>query len=339
MLEDTVREIDSVIESIEYSRTFLKELSKYRDKLGKSYASATLSLKTLQNKNVLTEQKSDLIITEIKKEAPEILKEEILKAVRKNREYNYHLFLNALFDIAKEPGLFTILTTGVGWSTRLIVDIEFLGYAGTLNDWAKGVKETRDYFNVGKGDAEKASKLWRQEFYRKGPYNKIIRSRIEKSDRPAAFWLLLDKGTVALASDRGGTAYPHYYRPTNFIDYTIDRIKKAFNSTLREQKKTYDVEIKELERQVSMAREYLELLDSIVNDISIELEKNKSLYNQFNRIRSYIDQDKLDNALVRVRNNLDIGITKEGRIELTARGSSRRVRPSIGRLRTIVESY
>lgn len=337
MLQDLLNDIEEIQQSVEFSRTFLKELRTYRKKLTKSIEMSKASLSTLKDKNNYVQSIVKPLVASKKEEAPDILKSEILRAVEKNREFAHHVFLNALFDVAENRGLFTIKTTGVGWSTRLIVDIEFLGYAGSLADWSKGVVETRAELNISKGpDAERASKFWREKIYLRGPYQKTMEARIKNSGRPAAFWLLLDKGTVSLASDRGGTAYPSYHRPTNFIEYTISAIKKEFNQELKTKKEAYDSNLITLKNEIDVAEQYLIKLDGLVEEISVELAKNKALYNKFSGVRNYTDRDKLDDVLVRVRRNLGVSTTSEGRVEITASGSPKRVRPTIGRLRSIV---
>lgn len=339
MFEEVSTELKKLQDNVEFTRRFLSELRKFSKKIDADLATVNKQMELLKSR----EDSSDIAGKGAKAlidsgEAERILKEEILVAVGKNREYNYSIFLEAILKVAESPGLITTIIVGSGWNKRLHVDIGFLEAAGSLNDWAEGVIKTREELRVGKGpDAEKASKLWRTKYYKGPSYNKTLLMRIKHSGRAAAFWTLLDKGTVPLASDRGGTAYPHYYRPTNFISSTISRIKRFFRDELLKQRDVYKESVVSLEAAALELQTAKVDVVGIIREVSPEIRKNKSVYDHFKRVEKHIDDLKLDRALHDIRAGRDMKTTSEGRVEITASGSKTRIRPSLTSLVRLME--
>ena len=266
MLNDLLNEIDKLQGSIEYTRNFIKTLKSYRGLLVESINNAERLLLSLKNNNEFDTKSLEAILQEVKNSSKFILQNEILNAVRTSREFAFPRFVEALLGVTDEPNLITIRRIGNGMN--ISVDIEFLGIAGNLSDWAKGVVKTREDFKISRGpDAQMASKIWREKIYQnpQGPYDKTIRARIENSTRPAAFWLLLDKGTTSLASDRGGTAYPSYTTPTNFVDKAITKIKELFRNRSLEVRNLSKDNISIITEEIAKAKSYLLLIDTIIN--------------------------------------------------------------------------
>ena len=85
-----------------------------------------------------------LIISDMREQAVEILQESILNAVAVNQEFSYEIFLEAILRVTESPGLINIRPAGNGWGTVISVDINLLEYAGSADDWARGVESTRD---------------------------------------------------------------------------------------------------------------------------------------------------------------------------------------------------
>jgi len=341
MLNDLLGEIEQLHNNNEFSRRFIKTLETYRARLVSQLEKAEATLQSLRESGgKFKTQTAESIVQGVKEDAKFILQIEIITAVRDNREFAFPLFLEALLSVADNPDIFSIKITGTGRNTRVRATINFEGGAGNLSDWAKGVEKTRKELKISRGaDAERASRIWREKIYQNpgGPYHKTIRSRIENSGKPAAFWQLLDKGTTTLASDRGGTAFPSYNKPTNFIDKAETKIESQFRTQYQEFLSNSQKSETSLQEEIARAKTNLAQIDSSIDQISIELEKNKQLYGKFSSVATYVDQNKLDNVLARIRLNLDVNVTKEGRVELGITG--RRYRPVFSKLVATVGGY
>ena len=339
-LDSALETINEVLSNVTYSNAFLQEIQTARTKLTESVSGAYTTLDYLGSTRD-GDNEAKYAINSLETSSSEYLQEAILEALSSTagEEFNYSIFSEALLEVAKKPGLIDIMKVGAGYSSRISVNIDLASHAGTLADWARGVAYHRDKINLQPGDAQKASDHWREKFYRQGPYDKIIKDRIAGSNQPAAFWMLLDKGTTKLASDIGGTAYPSG-GPTHFIDKAVDRIEKRFIEMMDNQwRQTRDFQDR-ISAAIREANARIEDIDRIVTEISTELEKNKALYQEFAHVKAYADQDKLDDLIVRVRRDLEIsGATSAGRKEATLPGSTKRYRPYISRIEKIVKRY
>ena len=339
MFDDLLTQLSELHNNVEFSRRFLKTLETYRERLVKQIEVAESTLKSLMDENgKYKAQTIETIVNGIKEDAKFILQSEIIAAVQKNREFAFPLFLNALLGAAENPEIIKISITGTGKSAKIRADIDMLGIAGGLEDWARGVVETRQFLKISRGaDAQRASAIWREKIFQnpQGPYYKTIEERVSRSGKPASFWLLLDKGTTTLASDRGGTAFPNYTTPTNFVDRAKTKIEKQFRTQYEQFLQDSNKETSVLQEELNRAKEYLPFLDNLVSQISAEIEKNKELYSKFAKVSTYVDQNKLDNVLARIRLDLGVNVTAEGRVELGI-SSARRYRPYLTTLQAIV---
>ena len=150
--------------------------------------------------------------------------------------------------------------------------------------------------------------------------------------------MILDQGTINLPSDRGGTAYP-VNTPTHFVAEAEGLIEREFRVRVEEAEANTLAQEDTVSREIGLARSYLVDIDERVNEIGPELEKNKAIFAQLSEQLRYVSEDRLDDTLARIRNDLYVYVTKEGRVELTAPGSPKRYRPSLNLLRKLVEEY
>lgn len=164
-------------------------------------------------------------------------------------------------------------------------------------------------------------------------YWNTMEMRLEASGKPAPFWELIDRGSTAMR-DGSGKYFPAI-APTNFVNSAIFEIRGIYMKRYADRVKMFEKDEKEVTKlRDELMRRYAEIL--------IEIEaKQREIVSQaspqevaFSRkvIKSGkpYDFEKLTavlNALTSKRLGA-ISITKEGRVELTARGQ-KRYRPYI----------
>lgn len=340
MLKEIIDELNDLPPKVQFTRGLLKDLRNYRDKLNKEIQKSLGIVNYFEKE--YPEASAGKAVNRIISDASRVLRENVVKAIASREEYQYPRFELALLAVVENPEVITILPQGVGWSTQIIVDIDLDPVAGTLEDWAAGVTSTREAFRAGKSPAERASELWRDKYYKGQTYDKIIRNRVDRSGKPAAFWRLLDQGTgVRLNSDRGGTPYPNS-GPTNFVDKSKTKLERSFRIKLRESQARNNNRISELLREIELAITYLNeiniLLSNIIEKPDPDLESARRASRAFEPTRSYIDRAKLTSVFYRIIRDVEVETTVEGRVEVTSPGAPRRYRPSLDRLQNFLRS-
>ena len=234
-------------------------------------------------------------------EASKILNEEILKAVKENVEYDHSYFIGRLQSVAFNEKIFFINNS---WSRyNMFVKIDFGSVAGNLEDYAHGVVEAREAFNV-KDWHELSQHFWQEKLYdparrgipvekkRKrtrggkgitpevktarqvGKYWSTMFKRMDASGKIAPFWELLDKGSQPMSSDRGGNPYPLAKR-TDFIRRAEDRILTLLRGELHTDwyEERIPPDIRKEEANLRNLQEYIQGLNLLLNDIEDLLKK------------------------------------------------------------------
>jgi len=180
-------------------------------------------------------------------------------------------------------------------------------------------------------------------------YFQTIRTRLANMRSLAPYWKILDQGTVAsISNERTGYAYPSFGR-TNFVENARREILSKVQEYTNEKYSTSNTDIKELRQRIIKLEQAIKYIDEVIQKVEqrISISKQKTTYSAvefaYNKIVQALDArfsfaDK--NRIIELANKLASGeeISKT-RVELTQRGSGRRVRQSIKRLQKIVREY
>jgi len=308
-------------------------------------------------------------------QASDILMKSIEAAVQVNEEYNHPFFLSRLKQVVYNPDTIRITKAEYG---RITVEIRMNEVAGSLEDYAQGVKKAREHFGV-REPHSKTSWFWEEKYYgqarearplpqiRNKPrksledkrealinkYWETMQFRMDSVGKIAPFWELLDQGSIPMSSDRGGTPYPQGVR-TGFIQTAIWKIKDwIFGRKERMVEYKYDENVPEREiiQENIINTEYelkryeneQEKLSKLLEDIQL-VEIDTEIYDDISkRIDNNIDRvdkNKLNSLEIALRtgNFANIRVTKEGRVELTRPGG-KRYRVGIRRAARILGGY
>lgn len=346
-LLDFTNELETTAES---TSVFLSELQRGRRKLARKITQAKANIAVAKNPDKLVKSILPQVKRDVLKNAVDILQGQILVAVRDNYEYDWPEYRRALFLAAADKDAYKVYELGgTGWNTRLSFSINFDETAGRLEAWARGVKLTRRDLGSKvprKGGGEKqqrkrelsalsASRAWAGIFghrnaTRKAAYVKTIRSRLSYSGRVAPFWQLLDKGSIPLASDRGGYPTPKG-KPTNFIHNATQVMEEYTKNVLKQYKAEYDNLTNEYYKYEDEFEAALLRMDSLIDKIKLDLKVVEKVKQEYMKDAKYIDNTKLERAVQSVIE----GFLTEGRVEISATGAGKRIRPSVKKIARI----
>jgi len=252
-------------------------------------------------------------------EATSILWGEILVAVKTNEEYDHRFFLDRLKIVVQNEDLIKIVMV----NDYPTVEIRMNEIAGSLEDYANGVKKAREEFGV-KARHAKTDWFWEEKYYgqaRDGKplpetrekhkksledrrqrlinrYWETMNFRMDSVGKLAPFWELLDQGSIPMSSDRGGQPYPKGER-TNFVDNARKKIQKLIKNAggLRENEEEEVPDSARLQENIinteNMLKDYEEQLRKIsdILDEAIEVEIDTEVYEEVStRVFQYVDR-------------------------------------------------
>lgn len=339
---DYANELESTAES---TSVFLEELKKGRKQLNKKIIDAKSKVALAKNPDKLVKSILPKIKEDILKTAVDILQGQILVAIRDNYEYDWPDFRRALFLATEDKDTYKIYELGgTGWSTRLTFTINLDATAGRLEAWARGVKLTRKDLGTKvprKGSKKRettalqASRAWAGIFgarnaASKSKYSSTIKSRLSYSGRIAPFWQLLDKGTIPMPSDRGGYPTPKG-KPTNFVQNAQQVMEEYTKNVLTQYKKQYDSLVEEYYKYEEEFDLALARMDSLIYKIKLDLKVIEKIKQEYYKDSKYIDNIKLERAVSAIIE----GFLTEGRVEITMAGATKRIRPSVKKIKKI----
>lgn len=314
----------------------LESAKKDRDKLTKQISSAKGRLTRKQNDPRSHNKVIDAIIREFKTLGlvEGLLIRQIDLAVETNTEFAHPSYLKPLYRVARSPDIYKYRREGAGWDTVLRVDIEFQSLAGTLEDWAEGILFYRDELGVEETDTpdagQKATFYWMGKVVGTPLETRTIRGRLEGSGRIAPYWEILNGGSQPLLSDRSdGTFNPMPAVPTGFVEEAERQGNNLLRNYLREERQRWFAEIEELKAEIERAEDMRESYNQDIAQLKPEAQANRRVYDSFGEKKAYIDQNKLQEAVRRLR--ADEGFETKT-IELSRRGSPYRIRPTVRRL-------
>lgn len=352
MFEDTLKYIRELEQTAESTSAFLSKLRGARRRLINKMNKAEESIKEQKNVDAFVTKILPQVEKAVLKEAPDVLKGSILEAIRTNHEFDWTSYKRALAGAANDKDIYYLVNLGgVGWNKRFSFIVDLKKSAGSLEDWANGIKRYRRILEERKRekiresakkkgkkrparfpkyDPIKASKAWAGIFEGRndsGVFSTTIRNRLQLSGRKAPFWQLLNFGAVSMTSDRGGYPTPQG-EPTNFILKTETILQEQAENLLRLQQEKYEKLIDDYRKNIDEAEEVLESLESLIERIRLEVKQVRQLEKEFGEDLQYIDSNKFERAVQLIRE----GLLKTGRVELTLSGSGKRIRPTVSRL-------
>lgn len=275
------------------------------------------------------EEEIDEKIIELKDSAKEVYAEEIKTALTSAPEFAFAGYVTGLLSIIEDDSWITITrSTRTGFSTSLLVNLNMNSVAGTTADWAAGVEAVRDDLAISGKDATKRSAYWAGNIYStrgsaNGPYAETISARIEASNKPAAFWELLDKGnvTVGLPSDIGGYATPKN-KATRFVSNVERKIKSTFREWIKRKKVAFDKYIEELDNGIISMKDSYDELSFVLTEVETKFELIKDIANRYNRKYGDIDPRKVISAMNSAAEAYDrVDVAKKGakRLRISAK--------------------
>lgn len=340
MFEDVLDYTKELEKSVESTSQFLRKLRGGRRRLINKMKKADEQVALMKNVDRYVESIIPAIQKEVAKNAADVLQGSMLEAIRGSHEFDWPTYRKALFLAAEDQDTYKIYNLGGrGWNKRLTFTINLDASAGRLEAWSRGIKLYRKDLKVKvprKGSKKRetsalqASRAWGGIFGNRSVNNifqKTIRARLNYSGAVAPFWQLLDKGVVPMSSDRGGYPTPRN-EPTNFVHKAQLTMEDFTKNVLKNEKILYEKLFRDFNKFRDDADIQLERINSLVDKISLDLQVMKRVNQEFDSVMKYIDSTKLEKAVQLIREGLLTG----GRVELTATGSRKRIRPSVSKI-------
>ena len=291
----------------------------------------------------------DIILRDI--DMGEILANHVASAVATNTEFGNRMLFFPLLSAARSSRNFTTIVNGTGWGSAINVIINMDSTAGTLDEYASGVKAVREALQA-EADMAKAmrpkhwkkskpkardpiaaSRYWKKHVYQNPNqmfYNTTMEERIRLSGSPAPYWKLLDKGSISMQSDWGGIPYPQG-TATNFIDNAATEIRREFIRQMGEaESRFYRFSVKVMRMYEEIHIGIGHIVDRVEEIVNTEITV---VANLISRYGNDLNVSKLKSTLDAISRGDNIKTTAEGRIEMTARGGhTKRVRPYLSTL-------
>lgn len=233
----------------------------------------------------------DKAINEMRRQAVDILLEELNRALSINPEFSHPMFKNRLVQSVRDGREFQYISTS---NTKVYVKINLDITAGNIEDYATAVDAVRQKRRIGPyrfppASPELASHMWAEKYYGAGREAKIVqpppnRKKKKKSDAKrtkemhdkywatmrdrmaamqtlAPFWSLVNYGKVFMSSDWGGEAYPKG-TPTYFVEAAQKLIQTGLDSIVMDQV----LKLKELKTQLAKVEAAIRYLDNFKFD-------------------------------------------------------------------------
>ncbi len=279
-MDDVLQAINNLIDSSAFTKSFIKEASKLETK-----ALSELSKTEDQLNRVSSPESSqrayELALSQTLDIAPDLTTDQMEAALAKSEEYSYLSFARPLLDVAKDRDLYELISNGTGWNRTVVVKLNMDTVAGTIDDYAAAVEETRSEAGIDPDrNPERSSMIWRTKIWPTrggaGPYTHIVNTRIALGRSPAPFWSLLNNGNknVHMASDIGGTPYPSS-EGTHFVEESELVILRYFNQVFNQFREENRAAIEFLAHTISDYRDAIEGLRDLVAQMISNLPQAK----------------------------------------------------------------
>lgn len=305
-MQEIIDTLNSILETTKLTADVIREAKKALEIGDKAIKDGQKLFRELSGAKEVDLSIKDALVY-VREEAPRVFTDEVETAISKSDEFAYYAFLDPLFQIANDDALYSFLITGKGWGTRITAVLEMDLVAGTINDYAQAVEDTRDSLGVGSGDPEKASKLWRKIYSNRGglgTYGRTISMRLSSSGERAPFWSLLDKGSVvAMTSNRGGTAYPRS-PATRFVDKAEKALERIFTEAMQFMFGENVNKRELLDRQIQELVVLVDKVRALIDDLDDKWETMKKIARELGVSVRLIDPSKLFRVLDEIRQGM-----------------------------------
>lgn len=360
-MDDISEFLNSVDQSIQQAKRDVDSLKPVLDNIDKTISNLVevrnkliSSFRQLDDDSVIRKS-VEAAVQNINAAKTNTLLENISRAIDLSSEFGNPVFAPYLIQAASNPEALIINFQYSGLSSKIEVDNNMNAVAGSLEDWGRAVLAVR---GNSKSSPDQASSSWANLFRSRGNNNLWERIESERgifSGKLAPFWEILDKGQsgIRLSSDRGGYPTPSE-APTHFIDNTIKELEDGFKRQLSNIKGSITRAKNKLSKKIERADSLLLELESLVNyadDNAGELADNISdegavvstivtkIVDRYEKTRNSINQNKLQAIITEILETgtlANYSITADGRIEVTATGSSSRARVSLNTILQLI---
>lgn len=335
MFEDVIEFTKEIQQTASSTKEFLATFRGARRRLVNKIAKAEGEIKSLRNTTkYIANLKTELTKAALK-DAKNIIQGNLVQALRENYEFDTPTYKKAILEAVRDTKAYRITFRGQGWKIKPTVYIDLNRTAGRLQLWAHGVKLARQDFGTKvprKGSklreksARQASIAWARIFERRGEspkFRETIKSRLIYSGQLAPFWMLLEYGEVPMASDRGGFPTPKK-KATHFVEDTRTTLVKRLETTIANKETEYNNLFVDYDAFIKEANVRTAEMDKLIDEIKLDIQVINRVKTKLGPISAFIDSSKLENAVQLIRK----GLLNKRTVELTARGSGKRVRVS-----------
>lgn len=342
-LNDAKNLVQETSKGMKSMGTSLENAKSARNELTRELANARRRLKRKKEGTFYPTKLAQEIIKSLKKGnfLSSILIQEIDKAVEGNLEFGRDEYRQTLYQVALEQDIYKLIPEGTGWNIQLRPEIVFEEEAGQLDDWARGISAYRAELKTKIGEPGsyiglRATEWWEEHVFGTVLQTKTFRSRLDNSGFPdgAPFWEILNNGSQPMSSDRPDESYnPYPTSPTDFVGDAERAIRAEFRELMLPERERWFQEARELEGEILEATEIRDGFSSDIRKLSTEFRRNKSVLDSLGERARYVDENKLAEAIRRLRAGEEF---ETPTVELTARGAGRRIRISVRKLEGLI---
>lgn len=329
--------LSDLLSSIQKTKDFLSRLEQAVSRQQKEFKSLVEYLTSLESSGYIS-IKLEKIVSNLKtRRVASLTKKSIRDAVTENTEFAYPALLSPLLECAEDENIVTMVLSGTGWSTNLLVTPNFDEVAGNINDWSEAIQKVRDSndWNSDHPDPNFASMIWKKLVYRGDNYSETIDERLSASSSPAPYWEILNNGVVGMSSDWGGYPYP-VNKPTMFVE----NIKSALEEEFILNRDSFHNEVsKSIEEGSILAEKYKYLIESALKTIE-DIKNNLDDPDITARVAAALNKTTEQIAGIKLgdfRRKIELGESTGRWIELTAKGEKVRTHPRTQTLRRILD--
>jgi hypothetical protein len=331
MFDNLRRYIDEVESTAESTREFINKLNGAIRRQTNAIEKAEAQIKLMRDERKYVAGIKPQIQKDALKLSKDILFNNVLKALRTNKEFDEEVYRLRLFEAVEDNDTYIVRITGTGFESRVAVDVLLDKSAGRLNMWAAAIKAVRSELGVviPRKDAKRyrkaairASLAWRR-LYESGAYISTVQKRLAAAAKTAPFWSILNFGTPpvgAMSSDRGGFSTPKN-RPTNFVDSAEREISSAVAGLFDTARENYYT----LFEQYNSFLEEALISQQRLRDLAEEIRLDRGVVRQLER-KYNIEVDRQNrNSLEKAVDLVRKGIKTQGKISILTTSGKRRV--------------
>jgi hypothetical protein len=342
--------VNGLEQGAKFSQDFVKKLRGGRTRLINQIGKAEEQVKTLKDEKKYVAG----IKVQLSKEAIPAVKDALTgtfrQAIRENYEFDVPPYRNGMYTAIQDSGTYSVRTRGSGFNSIITVDINLDKTAGRLERWASGVKKYRKILEQEKKANQKkkkgknkpvkydplaASRAWAGIFERRegtfSQFSETVRNRLELSGAIAPFWQLLDKGEIAMSSNRGGYPTPSK-KATNFVNIAEQAINEYMKTQMIKEKEKYEFFFDNYGIILDQAKTDLLELNELIEEIRLDTNRILGLSKRQAAIEARNNSNKLAKAVQLIQD----GLSLSKRIQVAGKGKYKGSRFSIETIKELL---